>query len=132
MRSPTDLAATPPKPAKPYSVQTMTVNIKKNLPHTPDSKVTDNLNIPHFVPHDLRRTATSRMAEIGILEDTIDRIQNHVSIVKSGVRKNYNHYAYDKEKQIALEAWERKLIVTLTGKQVDNLVDINYGKQSAI
>jgi integrase len=97
----------------------LTNSIKENLPHTPESKVTDYLKIPHFVPHDLRRTATSRMAEIGIFEDTIDRVQNHVSMVKSGVRKNYNHYAYDKEKQIALEAWESKLIDTITTKNVD-------------
>jgi hypothetical protein len=57
------------------------------------------------------------MAEIGVFEDTIDRVQNHVSRVKSGVRKNYNHYAYDLEKQQALETWERKLTAITTGTE---------------
>ena len=103
------------KIVKPYEVQTMTHCIKANLPHTPQSKVVDKLKIAHFVPHDLRRTVTSRMAEIGILDDMIDRVQNHLLIVKSGVRKNYNHYAYDKEKQAVLEAWERKLLSIVSG-----------------
>lgn len=118
---------------RPYEVRTMTSSIKLNLPHTPESKVEDRLKIPHFVPHDLRRTTTSRMAEIGIFEDTIDRVQNHVSRVKSGVRKNYNHYAYDKEKQVALETWERKLNSILTGEASGKVVSIqtrrNAGNQ---
>lgn len=116
---------------KPLEVRTLTHAIKENLPHTPESKVTDYLKILHFVPHDLRRTATSRMAEIGILEDTIDRVQNHVTIVKKGVRKNYNHYAYDNEKQAALETWERKLQNVLTGKKADNVVNIAARKGKA-
>ena len=123
--SPADLAAIPPKPAKPYVVQTMTVSVKKNLPHTAASKVIDKLKIKHFVPHDLRRTVTSRMAEIGILDDMIDRVQNHLLIVKGGVRKNYNHYAYDKEKQIVFETWERKLNSVIEGKEGAKVIPIN-------
>jgi integrase len=107
----------PSNPGESYEVRTLTWAIKENLPHTPESKVIDYLKIPHFVPHDLRRTVTSRMAEIGVFEDTIDRVQNHVSRVKSGVRKNYNHYAYDLEKQQALETWERKLTAITTGTE---------------
>jgi integrase len=113
-----------------YEVRTMTICIKENLPHTPNSTVVDRLKIQHFVPHDLRRTATSRMAEIGIFEDTIDRVQNHVSRVKSGVRKNYNHYAYDKEKQAALETWERKLVSIITGETSGKVVSIQKGKKN--
>ncbi|MBV5340142.1 MAG: integrase arm-type DNA-binding domain-containing protein [Deltaproteobacteria bacterium] len=94
---------------KSLEVRTLTHAIKENLPHTAESKVVDYLKIPHFVPHDLRRTFTSRMAEMGTFEDTIDRVQNHIAIVKAGVRKNYNHYPYDNEKQQALESWEQKL-----------------------
>ena len=109
---------------KSLEVRTLTHAIKANLPHTPDSKATDYLKIPHFVPHDLRRTVTSRMAEIGIFEDTTDRIQNHIARVKSGVRKNYNHYAYDFEKQQALEAWERKLKSIIKGKHSCKVIPI--------
>jgi len=31
--------------------------------------------------------------------------------------RHYNHYTYDKEKQQALETWDRKLNSILTGKK---------------
>lgn len=113
-----------PLPPKPYEVRTMTHSIKKNLPHTPESTVVDCLKIPYFVPKDLRRTVASRMAEMGILEDTVDRVQNHVSHVKRGVRKNYNHYAYDREKQAALLDWERKLVSITTVKPAGKVLSM--------
>ena len=94
----------------PYEVRTLTHAIKQNLPHTPESKVEDRLKIPHFVPHDLRRTAATRWAEMGTTGELIDRLQNHITKQKQGVGHIYNRYSYDKEKQIALEAWERKLL----------------------
>lgn len=100
----------PPKVAKPYEVRTMTHDIKQNLPHTPESKVIDRLKIPHFTPHDLRRTAATRWAEMEITGDMIDRLQNHITRQKQGVGHVYNRYSYAREKQQALEAWEQKLI----------------------
>ncbi|NTV50985.1 MAG: site-specific integrase [Geobacteraceae bacterium] len=97
-------------PAKSYEVRTMTHDIKANLPHTPESKVADRIKIPHFTPHDLRRTAATRWAEMGIHGDLIDRLQNHITKQKQGVGHIYNRYSYEREKQQALEAWERKLI----------------------
>ena len=74
--------------------------------------VTENrLGIDQFTPHDLRRTAATFMAEMGTMDEVIDAILNHV---KQGVIKVYNQYRYDKEKQAALEAWERKLQSILT------------------
>jgi len=47
---------------------------------------------------------------------------NHV---KQGVIKVYNQYRYDKEKQAAMENWERKL-KSLTGDKVaGNVVSTN-------
>lgn len=105
---------TPPIPAKPYEVRTMTHDIKANLPHTSESKVVDRLKIPHFTPHDLRRTAATRWAEMEISGDMIDRLQNHITKQKQGVGHVYNRYSYAKEKQLALEAWERKLKSIIT------------------
>jgi len=64
------------------------------------------LGITTFTPHDLRRTAASFMAESGEMDEVIDAVLNHS---KQGIIKVYNLYRYDKEKQKALEAWERKL-----------------------
>lgn len=96
-------------PGSPFEVRTMTSSIKKNLPHTAESKVVDKLKIAHFVPHDLRRTMATMLAEIGIPGDIIDRVQNHVSKQKAGVGHIYNRYNYDKEKQAALLKWAIKL-----------------------
>jgi len=49
--------------------------------------------------------------------DILDRVQNHITREKQGVGHVNNRYSYDREKQQALETWERKLISILTGKQ---------------
>lgn len=100
----------PTNNGKPYEVRTMTHDIKANLPHTPDSNAIDRLKIPHFTPHDLRRTAATRWAEMGVPGDLIDRLQNHITKQKQGVGHIYNRYSYDKEKQKALKTWEHKLL----------------------
>ena len=46
---------------------------------------------------------------MGISGEMIDRLQNHITKQKQGVGHIYNRYSYDKEKQMALETWERKL-----------------------
>lgn len=66
----------------------------------------NKLGIDQFTPHDLRRTAATFMAEMGEMDEVIDAILNHS---KQGVIRVYNQYRYDKEKQSALESWERKL-----------------------
>ena len=44
----------------------------------------------------------------------IDAVLNHA---KQGVIKVYNQYRYDKEKQAALETWERKLNSIIAGTE---------------
>lgn len=69
--------------------------------------VTENkLGVADFTPHDLRRTAATFMSQIGFMDEVIDAVLNHS---KQGIIRTYNLNRYDKEKQQALEAWERKL-----------------------
>jgi len=129
---PADLHESPPNPGKSYEVQTMTSDIKANLPHTPKSKVIDNLNIPHFTPHDLRRTASTQWAQMEISGDMIDRLQNHITKQKQGVGHIYNRYSYNKEKQMAMEQWERKLLSIIAEKKaVGTITSIKDGKRKA-
>ena len=114
----------PQNPGKSYEVRTMTCSIKENLPHTPESKVIDRLKIPHFTPHDLRRSAATRWAEMEINGDMIDRLQNHITKQKQGVGHVYNRYSYAKEKQLALEQWERKLLSIITGSDTAKVIPI--------
>lgn len=76
-------------------------------------KTENLLGVEHFVPHDLRRTCRTFLAAIGIHGDHAEAILNHK---KQGVEAVYNLYEYDKEKQAALEKWERKLLDIVTGE----------------
>lgn len=86
----------------------------------------NRLGIDHFTPHDLRRTAATFMAKNGEMDEVIDAVLNHA---KQGVIKVYNQYRYDREKQQALETWERKLNGILTGERA-NVVSIRSRKKA--
>lgn len=66
----------------------------------------NRLKIAKFTPHDLRRTAATHMAELGVDEDVIGLILNHT---RPGATPIYNRYRYLKEKREALELWGEKL-----------------------
>jgi len=127
---PADPHATPPDPGKPYGERTLTCGIKDNLPHTPKSKVVDRLKIARFTPHDLRRTAATQWAALGITDDMIDRMQNHITKSKQSIGHVYNRYSYAKEKQMVMERWERKLISIISGKE-SKVISIKGGKKVA-
>lgn len=55
--------------------------------------------------HDLRRTAASEMAKMGIAPYVVEKVLNHVSGTISGVAAVYNRYGYDAEKRDALDRW---------------------------
>ena len=61
------------------------------------------LGITDFKIHDLRRTAVTHMADLGVTQETIDKIINHAK------KDHYNHHKYDKEKREALDAWGAQL-----------------------
>lgn len=63
--------------------------------------------LPAWTPHDLRRTARTVMARIGIQEAHAEAILNHK---KHGVVKVYNLHQYDDEKQAAMLKLETELL----------------------
>ena len=63
------------------------------------------VGIKKWVPHDLRRTAASRLAELGVLPHVVEKIQNHTM---QGVMAVYNRYDYAKECRAALNLWSQK------------------------
>lgn len=68
------------------------------------------LGVEDFRVHDLRRTAATRMAEMGISPHTISVVLNHVSARRGTITgKVYNRYGYDREKREALDAWGARL-----------------------
>lgn len=131
--NPSNLLETPINPGKPYEVRTMTHDIKANLPHTPESMVVDRLKIAYFTPHDLRRTASTQWGGLNVTEEMNDRLLNHITSRKKSVGYIYNRYLYAKEKQQALEAWERKLNrIIADKKELASVTNINEGKRKAV
>lgn len=58
-----------------------------------------------FTLHDLRRSAATGMAALGIAPHVVDKILNHSSGKISGVARIYNRYEFVAERKAALEAW---------------------------
>ena len=55
--------------------------------------------------HDLRRTAATGMAELGVLPHVVEATLNHVSGHKGGVAGIYNRAKYSDEMRAALQRW---------------------------
>ena len=68
---------------------------------------------PEFTPHDLRRTAASNMAAAGVSRLVISKILNHV---ETGITAVYDRHSYDKEKRLAMIAWEERLRRIIKGE----------------
>lgn len=62
--------------------------------------------LPRWTPHDLRRTARTVMARLGIPEEHAEAILNHK---KQGIVKVYNLHQYANEKMAAMLLWEAEL-----------------------
>jgi integrase len=74
------------------------------------ARARDAIGLNDFRIHDLRRTAATRMAELGISPHTISMILNHVSARQGTITsKVYVQYNYDREKREALVAWSVRL-----------------------
>jgi integrase len=65
-----------------------------------------------FTAHDIRRTAASHMAGIGIPRLVISKILNHV---ETGITRVYDRHGYDNEKREAMDAWACQVEVILQG-----------------
>jgi integrase len=57
--------------------------------------------------HDLRRTAATGMARLGVAPHVVERILNHTSGSLGGVAGVYNRFGYLPEMRAALELWAR-------------------------
>jgi integrase len=60
--------------------------------------------------HDLRRSAASGMAALGVAPHVIEAVINHKSGVIKGMAAVYNRFAYMNERKEALEAWAQHLL----------------------
>lgn len=72
------------------------------------SRKLEQLGVPKFVPHDLRRTVATRLgdADVGTDPIVIEKILNHQL---QGVQGIYNMQEYMEARKKALEQWHKKL-----------------------
>jgi integrase len=80
-----------------------------------DAKITKASGKPlaHWTPHDLRRTAATQMAELGVQPHVIEGVLNHVSGHRAGVAGIYNRASYEREKAAALDLWADHLMAII-------------------
>jgi integrase len=81
----------------------------------------DQVGLAHWTAHDLRRTALTKMAELGVAPIVLGHIANHRTTTKAGVTLGvYVQHTYGREKREALELWADRLqgIVAGAGKVV--------------
>lgn len=69
----------------------------------------DELGLEDWHIHDLRRTAATGMADLGVLPHVVEAALNHVSGHKAGVAGIYNRATYSPEKRDALDRWGREI-----------------------
>jgi integrase len=76
----------------------------------------DGATIEAWVIHDLRRSAASGMADIGVPPHIIEACLNHSSGAKGGIAGVYNRAEYSKEKTDALIRWSEHVQRVVSGE----------------
>ena len=77
---------------------------------TSEERPKGRFGIDHFTAHDLRRTALTGMAGLGVAPVVLGYVANHRTVTNGGITMAvYNQYDYAKEKRQALELWADRL-----------------------
>jgi integrase len=80
------------------------------------------VNLPVWKLHDLRRSAVTHMAEIGVDPSIIEAVVNHISGARAGVAGVYNHAKYATPKRAALQRWADHVDRIVAGEVAGNVV----------
>jgi integrase len=93
---------------------------KKRTGHYSDGVLTravrqnaDHFGIPHFTPHDLRRTAASFMTKLKVPRLHVEKVLNHST---GDIAEVYDRHDYLPEKREALQRWGEELSKIITDK----------------
>lgn len=90
------------------------------------SKVGDESpeEIPEWHPHDLRRTAATHMAKIGVDRVVIAKVLNHADREVTAI---YDRHRYDEQKRRALDLWGERLARIVSGSESGNVLTLRKG-----
>ena len=83
----------------------------------------EEVEIEHWNLHDLRRTAATNMARLGIPVRVTEAALNHVSGTGGGIVAVYQRHDFADEKRGAMDAWAR-FVADLVTDQADNVVQL--------
>ncbi len=83
----------------------------------------ERVEIEGWVMHDLRRTAATGMARLGVPLRVTEAVLNHVSGSASGIVSVYQRHDFATEKRQALEAWAGYVERLVQGEN-DNVVEL--------
>lgn len=89
---------------------------------TSEERPYGRFGIAAWSAHDLRRTALTGMARLGVAPIVLGHVANHRTTTRAGVTLAvYQQYTYDKEKRAALDAWAERLSEIVAGRAGDVL-----------
>jgi integrase len=80
-------------------------------------------------PHDLRRTAASRMSALGVDRRVVQAILNHKD---RSVTSVYDRYGLGPEKQVALTAWGQRVETIIGGEPEGRVVEFRAREQGLV
>ena len=93
------------KATRSYTERVLSRAVRENRKH---------FGIPHFTPHDLRRTAASFMTKIGVPRLHVEKVLNHST---GDIAEVYDRHDYLPEKRAALERWAEHLRAIVEGHE---------------
>jgi integrase len=80
--------------------------------------------LAEWTVHDLRRSAASGMAKLGVAPHVVDATLNHVSGTIRGVARVYNRNPYLPERRQALDLWAAHVAAIVEGRTASNVVTL--------
>lgn len=105
---------------KPYSTGVLTRAVRQNEKH---------FAIPHFTPHDLRRTCRTGLSQLKVAPHIAERVLNHAPPKMEGT---YDMYEYLEEKRLALELWATHLTAIVEGQQLAAILMDNCSESANV
>ena len=103
-------------------------HIAKRMAEIASEERGEAVEIPHWTFHDLRRTAATGMARLGIPVRVTEAVLNHVSGTAGGIVSVYQRHDYADEKRDALDAWAR-FVADLVDGTPNNVVRIGEARE---
>ena len=102
-------------------------HIAEHMAELASEEAGEPVELERWTFHDLRRTAATGMARLGIPVRVTEAVLNHVSGTGGGIVAVYQRHDYADEKRAALDAWAR-LVADLVEGKADNVVRIGEAR----